>query len=83
MRFDVLLHELHLFKSRTAAAEAIRTGEVLLNGACVKPSHGVAVGARLTLVVGGARHTLEVLELPRRSLSKEATRALVRDVAGE
>lgn len=80
MRLDVLLHELHLYKSRTAATEAIRAGEALLDGARVKPSHAVHAGALLTLAGRGASRTLEVLELPRRSLSKEAARALLREV---
>jgi ribosomal 50S subunit-recycling heat shock protein len=81
LRFDVLLHELHIFKSRTAAAEAIRDGDALLDGARVKPSHAVRAGSRVTLAKPSPR-TFEVLELPRRSLSKEAARALVREVGG-
>ena len=79
MRFDVLLHELHLFKSRTAAADAIRDGEALLDDGRVKPSHAVRAGARVTLTKPAPR-TLEILELPRKSLSKEAARALVREI---
>ena len=76
MRLDVALHALRLFKSRSQAQDAIAAGQVLLNGAPVKPSHTVAVGDRVTL--GG--RTIEVVELPGRSVSKEAARALVRDV---
>jgi len=42
----------------------------------VKPSHALAVGDRLTL----SGRTVEVVELPGRSVSKEAARALVREV---
>ena len=76
MRLDVALYALRLFKSRAQAQDAIAAGNVLLNGSSVKPSHAVAVGDRLT--VGG--RTVEVLELPGRSVSKEAARALVREV---
>jgi ribosome-associated heat shock protein Hsp15 len=82
MRFDVLLHELHLYKSRTAATQAIREGEALLDSARVKPSHEVAVGARITLARGTARTTLELLALPGRSLSKQAARELLREIPG-
>jgi ribosomal 50S subunit-recycling heat shock protein len=89
MRFDVLLFELRLFKSRSQASEAIQQGRALLNGAPAKPSRETRAGDRVTLVRGSARgareggprlQTLEILELPRGSLSREAARALVREV---
>lgn len=80
MRFDVALHELRLVKSRSQAAAAIERGEALLNGEPSKPSRTVAPGDRITLVGALGARTVEVLELPRRSLSKEAAKAMVRDV---
>lgn len=82
MRLDVLLHELRLFKSRSQASAAILQGHVLLNGRETKPGHAVRPGDRVTLVRAPSR-TLEILGLPHRSLSKEAARALVREVAKE
>jgi ribosome-associated heat shock protein Hsp15 len=82
MRFDVVLGELHLFKSRTQASVAIQDGSALLNGARVKPSHAVGPGDRITLIGTRGSRTLELLELPTRSLSKEAAKAMVREVAG-
>lgn len=83
MRFDVLLHELRLFKSRSQAAAAIQDGAVLLDGVAVKPSREARAGQRITLRVGAQVRHLEVLELPRGSVSKEAAKALVREVAAE
>jgi ribosomal 50S subunit-recycling heat shock protein len=89
MRIDVLLFELRLFKSRSQASEAIQKGRVLLNGAPAKPSREGHPGDRVTLTRGGTRdatddgprsRTFVILELPRGSLSKEAARALVREV---
>ncbi len=82
MRLDVALHGLRLFKSRSQAQAAIAAGRVLLNGARMKPSHEVRIGDRLTFTGGSRRRTLEVLELPARSLSSDAAKALVRDVGG-
>lgn len=92
MRLDVALFELRLFKSRSQASEAIQQGRVLLNGARAKPSREARAGDRVTLERGGGRgaadegaprsRTLEILELPRGSLSREAARALVREVPG-
>jgi len=83
VRLDVLLHELRLYKSRSQAQAAIAAGHVLLNDECRKPSHEVRAGDRLTLTGEHHRRTVEVLELPRGSLSKEAAKALVREVIGE
>jgi len=80
MRLDVTLFELRLFKSRSQASLAVQDGAVLLNGEVVKPSHGVRPGDRVTLVGADGQRTLEVLALPRISLSKEAARTLVRDL---
>ena len=83
MRFDVALFELRLFKSRSTATVAVQDGAALLNGGIVKPSHGVRPGDRITLVAPSSRRTLEVVELPRAGLSREAARALVREVTAE
>jgi len=83
MRFDVALFELRLFKSRSAATAAIQDGEALLNGGVVKPSHGVKPGDRITLASHSSRRTLEVVELPRAGLSREAAHALLREVVAE
>ena len=52
MRFDVLLHDLRLFKSRSQAAAAISEGRALLDGAEVKPSRETRAGQRVTLRAG-------------------------------
>jgi ribosome-associated heat shock protein Hsp15 len=82
MRFDQALHALRLFKSRSQASVAIQAGVALLNGQAVKPSHGVKPGDRITLAGAAGRRTCEVLALPRASLSRDAARALLREVPG-
>lgn len=78
MRLDVALFELRLFKSRSQATAAIQAGHVTLNGARIKPSHALAAGDRIALA--GRAGALEVLALPRAGLSREAAKALLRDV---
>ena len=82
MRFDVLLHELRLFKSRSQAAAAISEGLALLDDAEVKPSREARAGQRITLIGENTSRTLEVLELPHGSVSKEKAKTLVREVSG-
>ncbi len=91
MRLDLALFGLRRFKSRSQATDAIQRGHVRLNGREVKPSHEVHPGDRVTLAgpeealeERQARpRTLEILDLPRRSISREAARALVREVGPE
>lgn len=80
MRFDVLLHNLRLYKSRSQAAAAIQSGEALLDGQAVKPSREAHSGQQISLAARGTRRTLEILELPQGSVSKEKARALVREI---
>jgi ribosomal 50S subunit-recycling heat shock protein len=80
VRFDVLLHNLRLYKSRSQAAAAIQSGAALLDDIQVKPSREVRSGQRISLVARAERRTLEILELPQGSVSKEKARALVREV---
>jgi ribosome-associated heat shock protein Hsp15 len=90
VRLDVLLFGLRLFKSRSQAAAAVQEGRVLLNGAQTKPAHEARAGDRVTLQGPGGRdggtgraRTLEVLGLPRGSLSKAAARDLVRELPAD
>lgn len=80
MRLDLALHALRLFRSRTQAAAAIESGEVLLDGERTKPSRELRPGGRITLRGARGERVLEVLDLPRRGLAREAARALVREV---
>lgn len=80
MRFDVALFQLRLFKSRSQASAAIDAGEALLNGERSKSSREVRAGDRVTLTAGPSMRTVEILELPGKSVSREAARAMVREV---
>ena len=62
----------------SSSSESGSAGRVLLNGARAKPSHALAVGDRLALE--GRAGALEVLELPRAGLSREAARARLREI---
>jgi ribosome-associated heat shock protein Hsp15 len=82
-RFDVVLHELRLFPSRSAAAAAIQRGTARLNGRAVKPSHAVRAGDVIAVEGTGGTRAWELLELPRRSMSKVDAQSLLRARARE
>jgi ribosome-associated heat shock protein Hsp15 len=83
LRIDRWLWCARFFKSRSAAAEAVRAGHVRLNGQRIKPAHAVKVGDMLLVERGS--HTekeVEVAGIPaRRGPASEAARAFRETVA--
>lgn len=67
LRIDRWLWCARFFKSRSAAAEAVRGGHVRLNGQRVKPAHPVKVGDALHVVSArGAEREVAIAAIPER-----------------
>jgi ribosome-associated heat shock protein Hsp15 len=67
LRIDRWLWCARLFKSRSAAAEAVRGGHVRLNGQRVKPAHAVKIGDALQVASwNGAERDLAIAAIPKR-----------------
>lgn len=67
MRIDRLLCNLRFLRTRTMAAELVRSGHLRRNGARVtRPSQDIAVGDVLTVPLGSSVRLIEVLALPER-----------------
>ncbi len=79
LRIDRWLWCARLFKSRSAAAEAVRGGHVRLNGERVKPAHAVRIGDALQIVPRhGPERELGVAAIPlRRGPATEAAASYV------
>lgn len=76
MRIDRWLFAVRLYKTRSAAADAVGGGKVHLNGERVKPSHGVKPGDTVTFTRGGAAFECVVAQVPlRRGPASEAARS--------
>jgi ribosome-associated heat shock protein Hsp15 len=74
-RIDRWLFGVRLFKSRSAAADAVSGGRVHLNGERVKPSHGVKPGDSVTFTRGSVEFECVVAAIPlRRGPASEAAR---------
>jgi ribosome-associated heat shock protein Hsp15 len=83
LRIDRWLWCARFFKSRSAAAEAVRGGHVRLNGERVKPAHAVRVGdaLRIESARGDARD-IAILAIPaRRGPAPEAARVYAETAA--
>ena len=67
LRIDRWLWCARFFKSRSAAAEAVRGGHVRLNGQRVKPAHAVKIGDALQLTLShGVERDVAIAVIPRR-----------------
>lgn len=73
MRIDRWLFAVRLFRSRSAAADAVNGGRVHLNGQRVKPSHTVKPTDAVTFTRSGIVFECVVVEVPlRRGPASEA-----------
>jgi ribosome-associated heat shock protein Hsp15 len=76
MRIDRWLFAVRLFKTRSAAADAVGGGKVHLNGERVKPSHGVRLSDTVTFTRGAVVFECVVAAVPlRRGPASEAARS--------
>jgi ribosome-associated heat shock protein Hsp15 len=73
LRIDRWLWCARFFKSRSAAAEAVRGGHVRVNGQRVKPAHAVKVGDTLHVELGRSEREVVIAAIPgRRGPASEA-----------
>jgi ribosome-associated heat shock protein Hsp15 len=80
LRIDRWLWCARFFKSRSAAAEAVRAGRVRLNGGKIKPAHDVKPGDAITMELGayGDERVITIAAIPaRRGPASEAARCYV------
>ncbi len=67
LRIDRWLWCARFFKTRSAAAEAVRGGHVRLNTQRVKPAHAVKVGDAVAIEPPGAvERDVQIVAIPRR-----------------
>ena len=75
VRIDAWVWAVRLYKTRTAAAEAVRAGHVKLNGVAVKPAQHVVVGDTVRAWVHHREHIVEVAQLHSKRVGPAIARA--------
>lgn len=75
VRIDAWVWAVRLYKTRTAAAEAVRAGHVKLNGVAVKPAQQVVVGDTVRAWVHHREHIVEVAQLHSKRVGPAIARA--------
>lgn len=73
MRLDKYLKVSRIIKRRTVANEACDAGRIEVNGKVVRASYAVKVGDKITINLGSAPRSYEVLEVKEHALKEETT----------
>jgi ribosome-associated heat shock protein Hsp15 len=79
MRLDLWLFQARLYKSRTKATDACRTGRIIRNGIPADASDQMSVGDIIRIRERGIYRQYRVLEIPNKNLSKEDAKAVYAD----
>ena len=80
MRLDQWLWAVRVYKSRTAAAEAIKSGSVKVNGERSKPAHEPKTGEVITARIGIITRTLRYLAAPKSRVGAKLLPGLLEDL---
>lgn len=82
-RLDVWLWSVRLFRTRSAATDAVRGGHVRLNGEPVKPARTLKPGDRITVKEPGWVREFEVVELLAKRVGPKVAVEAYRDHSPE
>ncbi|MBL9174688.1 MAG: RNA-binding S4 domain-containing protein [Verrucomicrobiales bacterium] len=80
MRLDQWLWSVRLYRTRTLAANAVRDGEVRIDGQTVKPARSVVAGLVITAVTGRITRTYRVLGFPDHRVGAPGVPAFAEDL---
>ena len=80
VRLDIWLDVACLFKTRSEAQRACKSGKVVVNGVVAKPHREVRIGDQIVINrPGGLRQTIVVYDLADRHIAKADARGLYED----
>jgi ribosome-associated heat shock protein Hsp15 len=79
-RIDKWLWAVRIYKTRSQATIACRTGKVKINDVSVKPSHGVKIEEIIKVSIPPFTKTIKVLGLPERRVSAKLAENFVTDL---
>ena len=79
MRLDQWLWAVRVFPSRTIAANAVKHGDVLVDGVSSKPAHEIRAGEVVTIRRWREERMLEVLGAPQSRVGAKLAPAFARE----
>ena len=80
LRLDKWLWAVRIFKTRSLATDACRSGHVKIAGQSVKPAHDVRVGETLLVRKERLTQTVKVLGLSEKRVGAAVAKTLVEDL---
>ncbi len=80
VRLDKWLWSVRIFKSRTIATNACKSGKVKINGSNSKPSSMVVAGDKIEVHKNGFHFQFKVLELIQKRVGAPLARACYEDI---
>jgi ribosome-associated heat shock protein Hsp15 len=82
-RIDKWLWTIRLFKTRTLAAAACRSGGVMVDGQRIKPARELRIGEIISASVGGVLRTVKVIAFPTSRVGAKAVAQFMEDLTPE
>lgn len=82
-RVDKYLWSVRLYKTRSKATEACRTGKVRVNGNTIKPAKALSVNDSITLRKGPVNYSFKVVELLSKRVGAKLVDAYVKDITSK
>lgn len=83
VRIDKWLWSVRIFKSRTLAADTIKSGKVKINATQVKSSHLVQRGDEVTVKKGGFNFVFKVIQLIEKRVGAPIAVTCYKDITPE
>ncbi|MBW6479253.1 MAG: RNA-binding S4 domain-containing protein [Bacteroidales bacterium] len=80
VRIDKYLWSVRLFKTRSQATDACRSGRVKIDGDAVKPSRDVKVGQEISLHLGPITKTVKILQLLQKRVGAKLVPEYMQDL---
>lgn len=83
IRIDKFLWAVRIYKTRSIAAEACRSGKIVINNSQVKPSHIVKCNETITVKKLPVIYTYKVIEPVGSRVSAKAVTDFIKDITPE
>ena len=80
VRIDKFLWAVRLFKTRSLSADAIKRGWITIGGTQVKSSRNVKCGEVISIRVGAATRSFEILQLAQNRMGAKLVAGYIKEV---
>lgn len=83
MRIDKFLWCVRIYKTRTLATDACKSGKIVLNGDALKPSYECRLNNEIVIKKGAMRHSFRILGFPSSRVAAKLVKDFILDITSE